>query len=55
MSEDAVFQNCPSCGSAEVPTLVVRAAGKPGHGMSLRCRTCHFEWADNRSSYARAS
>lgn len=47
MTEDAVFRDCPSCGSAEVPTVVVR-----GPVMSLRCKSCGCEWSDNRSSLA---
>lgn len=48
MSEDAMFQTCPSCGSANVPTLVVRGnSGRPGHGLTLRCRDCGKETADD--------
>jgi formate dehydrogenase maturation protein FdhE len=48
MTEDAVFRDCPGCGSADVPTLVVR-----GPVMSLRCKSCSCEWSDNRSSLSR--
>jgi uncharacterized Zn finger protein len=45
MTEDAVYRDCPSCGSADVPTLVVR-----GSVMSLRCKSCSCEWSDSGSS-----
>jgi uncharacterized Zn finger protein len=48
MTEDAVYRDCPSCGSADVPTLVVRRSV-----ISLRCRSCGCEWSDNGSSLDR--
>jgi uncharacterized Zn finger protein len=42
---------CPSCGSADTPKLIVRGSGAdfPGaeRGVTLRCRSCHYEWSDD--------
>jgi len=43
MSEHAVVQDCPQCGSMEVPTLIVR--GEPDERVSLRCHDCGTEWS----------
>ena len=53
MSEHAVVQECPRCGSVEVPTLIVR--GEPDDGVSLRCHDCGSECSTEPSSRLRAS
>lgn len=37
---------CPACGSADVPTLIVRGSGVARHDRSLQCRRCHLQWSD---------
>jgi predicted RNA-binding Zn-ribbon protein involved in translation (DUF1610 family) len=46
MSESEAFRICPSCGSEEVPKLIVRSAHLSSRGTSWRCRTCDLDWSD---------
>ena len=51
MSEYPVSQDCPRCGSTDVPTLVVR--GPSENGVTLRCRDCGDEWSIERAEELR--
>jgi formate dehydrogenase maturation protein FdhE len=53
MSEHAMVQLCPHCGSVEIPTLIVR--GEPGDGVSLRCHDCGNEWSSEPSPHLHVS
>jgi uncharacterized Zn finger protein len=48
-----VFRICPSCGSNEVPTLVVQAARLSTPGLSWRCHQCQTVWTDAEYYYYR--
>ncbi len=53
MNVPEVFRICPSCGSNEVPTLVVRAARLSTPGLSWRCHQCQTVWTDAEYYYYR--
>ncbi len=48
-------QECPNCGSTDVPRLIVRGSGAATDGVSLQCRRCHHEWSDDRTRSRQAS
>jgi len=48
-------QECPKCGSTDVPRLIVRGSGAVTDGVSLQCRRCHHEWSDDRTRSQQAS
>jgi formate dehydrogenase maturation protein FdhE len=46
MDDFRTIQDCPACGSADVPNLIVRSGIFDDNGLSWRCRQCHQEWPD---------
>jgi hypothetical protein len=51
---------CPTCGTSDAPTLVVRGTGltspmAESQGILFRCRRCRWEWARHRPDWQRAS
>jgi GNAT superfamily N-acetyltransferase len=45
-----ISEDCPTCGSGDVPYLVVRSSSKQnGDGVSWRCRRCRSEWSNSPS------
>ena len=49
---------CPSCGSSDAPTLIVRGNGQQGNSdqnVVWRCRLCRKEWSELRSGERQAS
>ena len=39
-------RECPACGNADVPHLIVRIGTQHSNGLSWRCRACGHEWLD---------
>jgi predicted RNA-binding Zn-ribbon protein involved in translation (DUF1610 family) len=46
MDEAPALHSCPTCGSEDTPTLVIRAATLSDRGSSWRCRSCAQSWAE---------
>jgi hypothetical protein len=51
---------CPTCGTLDAPTLVVRGTGLASpaveaQGIRFRCRHCRWEWARHYPDWRRAS
>jgi hypothetical protein len=51
---------CPTCGTLDAPTLVVRGTGltppmSESQGILFRCRHCRWEWARRYPDRQRAS
>ncbi len=48
-------KTCPSCGAQDTAILIVHGTADSPGGVSLKCRTCRYEWADGHSDLRRVS
>jgi transposase-like protein len=55
MIESEAFRICPSCGSQEVPKLILGSASTRSGGSRWECRSCHFDWSDGDDNQLWAS